>query len=87
MAFRLKKAYSTLPTKFLIKGYDDSYNVIFSFDSTIDGAVLTQSNNNGTSWSAWTNMAGFYNVAFTTELRVQVLSPSGTRLTWTITEV
>jgi len=49
--------------------------------------VLSQSNNNGTSWTAWTNMAGFYNVALTTELRVQVLSPSGTRLTWTITEV
>jgi len=86
VAFRLTKAYASLPTKFLIKGIDDSGNTVFNFDSTVDMAVLSQSNNNGTSWSAWVNMAGFHNTALTTELRVQVLSPSGTRLTWTINE-
>lgn len=86
VAFRLKSAYGTLPTKFKIRGVDDSNNVIFLFDSLIDGAVLTQSTNNGTSWAPWTNMAGFPNVALTTELRVEVLSPSGTRLSWSIQE-
>jgi hypothetical protein len=87
VAFRQRAAYSPLPTKFVIKGVDDSGNVIYTFDTVANPSVFSQSANNGGSWAAWTNMGSFPNVAGTTELRVLVASPSGTRLTWSIQEV
>lgn len=87
VAFRQLTAYSTTPTKFVVYGIDDSGNTVYTFDTIANAASFTQSTNNGTSWSAWTNMAGFPNTALTTELRLQVSSPSGTRITWTIQEV
>lgn len=75
VSFMLMNSYSSLPTKFIIRGIDTDGNVVATFDTSINGASFTQSNNNGTSWTAWSNMAGFYNTSKTTELRVQVSSP------------
>jgi hypothetical protein len=89
VSFMLSEAYSPLPTKFVVRGIDTDGNTVATFDTSINGANFTQSNNNGTTWSAWTNMAGFYNTAKTTELRVQVSTPPVTadnKIIWSIRE-
>lgn len=86
VSFRLKSAYSSLPTKFVIYGVDDSNNTVFTFDTVANASQFSWTNNNGTSYTAWTNMASFPNVALTSELRLLVPTPSGTRITWGIQE-
>jgi hypothetical protein len=86
IAFRMSEAYSSLPSKLVVRGTDDSGNVIFTFDTSIDITPFTQSNNNGTSWTALGSIGALHNVANTSEIRVQVAAPSGTNVTWSIRE-
>lgn len=85
VAFRLKKAYDTLPTKFVIKHVKDDGSVD-QYDTVAHAAQFKQTNNNGVSSVAWSNMGAFYNTALTTELILTVTSPSGLRGDWSITE-
>jgi hypothetical protein len=86
IAFRLSEVYSTLPSKLVVRGTDDSGNVIFTFDTSVDISPFSQSNNNGTSWTALGSIGALHNVANTSEVRVQVAAPSGTNVTWSIRE-
>jgi hypothetical protein len=89
VSFMLTKAYSPLTTKFVIRGWDTSGNVITTLDTSIAPSAFYQSNNNGTSWAAWTNMAAFYNTPLTTELRVTVATrpaPVDNKIIWSISE-
>lgn len=79
-------AYSPLPTKFVVKAVDDSNNTVLTFDTVANPGQFAQTNNNGTSYTAWTNMAAFYNTTLTTEIQLTVPSPTGTRLRWSLVE-
>lgn len=83
VAFRLRNAYPSVVPKLFIRGIDDSGNTIFTFDTVTNSGVISYTTNNGTSW---TPLGTIPNTALTTEVRVNVASPSGTRLTWTIAE-
>ena len=83
VAFRLQKAYATAVPKLFIRGSDDSGNVIYTFDTVTDILKCNYTANNGTSWNA---LGTIPNTPLTTELRVQVPTPSGTRITWSIGE-
>lgn len=83
VAFRMRAAYASVVPKLFVRGVDDSGNVIFLFDTVTNIGVFSYSTNNGTSW---TPLGTIPNTPFTTEVRVNVASPSGTRLTWSIAE-
>lgn len=83
VAFRMRTAYGSVVPKLFVRGVDDSGNVIFLFDTVTNIGVFSYTTNNGTSWTA---LGTIPNTALTTEVRVNVASPSGTRLTWSISE-
>lgn len=83
VAFRMRSAYAATVPKLYVRGVDDSGNVIFLFDTVTNAAVFSYTTNNGTSWNA---LGTIPNTPLTTEVRVNVASPSGTRLTWSIAE-
>lgn len=86
VAFRQTTVYASLPSKLVVRGVDDSGNIIQMFDTSSSLTPFSQSNNNGTSWAALGSIGSLFNVAGTSEIRVVVSSPAGTRLTWSISE-
>jgi len=81
VAFRMTSAYaSSVPTLY-VRGTDDSGNVNYVFNTVTNASVFSYTTNNGTSWNT---LGTIPNTPLTTEVRVQVASPSGTRLTWSI---
>lgn len=83
VAWRLQTAYPVSVPKLFARGIDDSGSVIFTFDTVTNAAAFSYSTNNGTSWNA---LGTIPNTPLTTELRVNVASPSGTRLRWSLAE-
>lgn len=83
VAFRLRYAYASVVPQLFVRGIDDSGNVIFLFNTITNISVFSYTTNNGTSWTA---LGTIPNTALTTGVRVNVASPSGTRLTWSIAE-
>lgn len=74
VAFRLQYAYSGgIPSELIVELLDDSENITHTFSTISDSSLFTYSTNNGTSWNA---LGVIPNTALTTELRVQVSSPS-----------
>lgn len=84
VAFRLLTSYTsgTVPTLY-VRGIDDSGNIAYSYNTSTNASDFKYSTNNGTSWNA---LGTIPNTPLTTEVRLQVTSPSGTRLTWSINE-
>jgi hypothetical protein len=83
VAFRHQNAYGGTVPKLYVRGIDDSGNTIYTFDTVTNASLFSYSTNNGTSWNA---LGTIPDTALTTELRVNIASPSGTRLTWAISE-
>jgi hypothetical protein len=87
IAFRLQVpylyGYGPVP-QFRIDIVDDSDNIVQTFDSIADAALMEYSTNNGTSWNA---LGTIPNTALTTELRVLVSSPPSGRLRARLIEV
>lgn len=83
VAFRMRTAYASVVPQLFVRGIDDSGNVIFLFNTITNIGVFSYTTNNGTSWTA---LGTIPNTPLTTEVRVNVASPSGTRLTWSIAE-
>jgi hypothetical protein len=83
VAFRMRSAYASVVPTLYVRGVDDTGNVIFLFNTVTNASVFSYSTNNGTSWNA---LGTIPNTPLTTEVRVNVASPSGTRLTWSIAE-
>lgn len=83
VAWRLQTAYASVVPKLFARGIDDSGSTIFTFDTVTNAAAFSYSTNNGTSWNA---LGTIPNTPLTTELRVNVASPSGTRLRWSLAE-
>lgn len=86
VAFRQTETYGTLPSKLVVRGMDDAGNVVRIFDTSTGIAAFTQSNDNGTSWSALGAIGSLLNTPFTSEIRIIDSAPVGVRLTWSIRE-
>lgn len=84
VSWRLQQAYSTSVPTLYVKGYDDAGNVVASFDTVANASAFQYSTNNGTSWLP---LGTIPNVAFTTELRVNIATPPLVdRINWSLTE-
>lgn len=84
VAWRLQNTYaSSVPTLY-VRGYDDAGNVVASFDTVTNASDFSYSTNNGGSWTA---LGTIPNVAFTTEVRVNVATPPAVaRINWSLSE-
>jgi len=90
VSIRQTSALVATPTKFLLVGYDDAGNAAVTIDSSIAPSQFSLSSNNGTSYTAFTNMAAFMSSfnssAGTTEIKVTVTAPPAVSyLTWSFT--
>jgi hypothetical protein len=85
VAWRLQTAYSPGPVPTLyVRGYDDSGNMVASFNTSANAADFQYSTNNGTSW---VSLGTIPNVALTTELRVNVATPPvASFINWSLSE-
>lgn len=83
VAFRLRTAYASVVPTMFVRGIDDNGSVVYLFNTVTNSTIFSYTTNNGTSWNA---LGTVPNTALTTELRVNIASPSGTRLTWSIAE-
>lgn len=89
VSVRQMMLFSSAPTKFVLEGRDDAGNIVSTIDTAINGSQVAMSNNNGTSYTAWTNMAAFMSsfnsAAGTTELKFTVTSPPAVPfITWSL---
>ena len=83
VAFRLQTTYpSTVPT-LRVRGYDDAGSLIYDKLTTTHAAEFEYSTNNGTSWLP---LGTIPNTALTTELRLNLASPAGVPVRWSIME-
>jgi hypothetical protein len=82
-AFRLEKAYVGGMPRLYVRVVDDS-GTISVFDTVTHNSLFSFSSNNGTSWSAYTGIIP--NIAKTTEVRLNISSPSGNPITCGILE-
>jgi hypothetical protein len=83
VAFRLDKAYTggVVPRMF-VRVVDDT-GAISTYDTVTNASLFTYTTNNGTSWNA---LGTIPNVAKTTEVRLNIASPSGNAITCGILE-
>lgn len=84
VAFRLQYAYTTSVPTLRVRGYDDAGSLIYDKLTTTHAAEFEYSSNNGTSWNA---LGVIPNIALTTELRLNLASPAGIPVRWSIVEV
>jgi len=83
VAFRLQVAYPSVVPTMRVRGFDDSGSVIYDKLTTTNAAEFEYTTNNGTSWLA---LGTIPNTALTTELRLNLASPSGVPVRWSIQE-
>jgi len=84
VAWRLQVAYATSVPTLYARGYDDSGNLVASFNTSANASAFQYSTDNGTSWLA---LGTIPNVALTTEVRLNVATPPATnRINWSISE-
>jgi len=84
IAWRLQIPYSASVPTLYVRGYDDSGNLVASYNTSANASSFQYTTNNGTSW---TSLGTIPNVALTTEVRVTVSSPPVTnRINWSISE-
>lgn len=84
VAWRLQTAYSTSVPTLYVRGYDDSGNLVASFNTVTNASSFSYTTNNGTSWNS---LGTIPNTALTTEVRVNVATPPATnRINWSIAE-
>jgi len=81
-AFRLAKTYATIVPKIFVTVVDDS-GAVSRYDTVTNAALFNYSTNNGTTWNA---LGIIPNTALTTELRLNIVSPSGNPITCGILE-
>ena len=85
IAWRLQVPYAaTVPTLY-VRGYDDAGNVVASFNTSANASSFQYSTDNGTSWLP---LGTIPNTAFTTEIRLNVVSPPAVdRINWSLSEI
>lgn len=79
VSVRQVSALSAAPNKFLLVGYDDDGNEVYTVDSSVTPGVIGQSSNRGSSYTPFTNMAAFMTSfnsgSGNTELKITITSP------------
>ena len=83
VAFRPQVAYPSVVPTMRVRGFDDGGSVIYDKLTSLDAAEFEYTTNNGTSWVA---LGTIPNTALTTELRLNLASPSGVPVRWSIQE-